>query len=249
MAMSSRNDDIGIREGEKEEVLQVVEDVDTFLRSGGDHVPDCVHVLPKLLERIVDKYNDGRKKLGEEPEDDKSFLNVVERIFKLSTCDTCDIALDQTSSVLEKAMSLLEKDLCSLLEEPKQKAPKKSFSFGSRSDLSLIPSKSPFLEQDQDNHDFPFNFSSQKISILNKITTTMITTGYQIECCMTFANFRRSAFTTALQRFGHRNMKMEDVYKMPWESLEGEITTWNQVIWHCTTVLFNTEQRLYDSVP
>ncbi|KAH1140758.1 hypothetical protein GLYMA_10G298300v4 [Glycine max] len=246
--MSSRNDDIGIREGEKEEVLQVVEDVDTFLRSGGDHVPDCVHVLPKLLERIVDKYNDGRKKLGEEPEDDKSFLNVVERIFKLSTCDTCDIALDQTSSVLEKAMSLLEKDLCSLLEEPKQKAPKKSFSFGSRSDLSLIPSKSPFLEQDQDNHDFPFNFSSQKISILNKITTTMITTGYQIECCMTFANFRRSAFTTALQRFGHRNMKMEDVYKMPWESLEGEIATWNQVVWHCTTVLFNAEQRLYDSI-
>lgn len=129
MAMSSRNDDIGIREGEKEEVLQVVEDVDTFLRSGGDHVPDCVHVLPKLLERIVDKYNDGRKKLGEEPEDDKSFLNVVDHIFKLSTCNTCNIALDQTSSILEKTMSLLEKDLCSLLEDPPKKNTKEIILF------------------------------------------------------------------------------------------------------------------------
>lgn len=115
--------------------------------------------------------------------------------------------------------------------------------------MSAIPTKYPPLGQDQDNQEFPFNFSTQKISIFNKISTTMIATGYKIECCMAFANFRQGDFKIELQRFGHRNMKMEDVYKMPWESLEGEITTWNQVIWHCTTVLFNTEQRLYDSVP
>ncbi|KAL5196282.1 Exocyst complex component EXO70B1 [Glycine soja] len=215
MDISSQNNDVGITEGKKEEVWQVVEYVDAFLLSSGEHVLDCVHVLPNLLERM----NSGRNKFGEEPKDDKSFLNVVDHIFKLSTCNTCNIALDQTSSILEKTMSF----------------------------LSAIPTKYPPLGQDQDNQEFPFNFSTQKISIFNKISTTMIATGYKIECCMAFANFRQGDFKIELQRFGHRNMKMEDVYKMPWESLEGEITTWNQVIWHCTTVLFNTEQRLYDS--
>ncbi|KAH1192330.1 Exocyst complex component EXO70B1 [Glycine max] len=88
MDISSQNNDVGITEGKKEEVWQVVEYVDAFLLSSGEHVLDCVHVLPNLLERMVNKYNSGRNKFGEEPKDDKSFLNVVDHIFKLSTCNT-----------------------------------------------------------------------------------------------------------------------------------------------------------------
>jgi len=129
MDISSQNNDVGITEGKKEEVWQVVEYVDAFLLSSGEHVLDCVHVLPNLLERMVNKYNSGRNKFGEEPKDDKSFLNVVDHIFKLSTCNTCNIALDQTSSILEKTMSLLEKDLCSLLEDPPKKKHERNHSF------------------------------------------------------------------------------------------------------------------------
>ncbi|KAK7390694.1 hypothetical protein VNO78_18702 [Psophocarpus tetragonolobus] len=235
MDMWSRNNDEGRREGEKEEE-----------GGGAEDVPDCIQVL----ERMVDRYNSEGSKFWEEAEDDKSFLDVVDRISKISTCGS-GIALDQTTSVLEKAMSLLEKDLCSLLlEQPQSKTPKKSSSFDSRSDLSAVieidSSRPP--HNHLDNQDFPFNFSSQKISLLNKIASAMISAGYQIECHMAFSNFRRTAFKTALQRFGYGYMKMEDVYRMPWESLEGEIATWNQVVWHCTTVLFNAERRLYDSI-
>nr|KYP75532.1 Exocyst complex component 7 [Cajanus cajan] len=241
-------------DGEKEELMQVVEDVDAFLliigANGGKDVPDCVRVLPKLFEDMLDSYNCGRTKFGEDATYDNSFLDVVNRMYKLSTSCSCSNTLDQTSSVLEKAMSLLEKDLCSLLEEPK--TPNKSFSFGSRSDLSVIfeidSPEPPQHEQDHYHQDFLTHLSTHKISILNKIATTMIVVGYETECCIAFANFRRSAFKTALQRLGYRSMRMEDVCKMSWETLEREITTWNQVVRHCTTMLFNAERRLYDSI-
>ncbi|RDX99777.1 Exocyst complex component EXO70B1, partial [Mucuna pruriens] len=251
MDMPSRSIIVRRVEGEKEELTQVLVEVDAFLCNvgdcGGEDVPECVRVLSKLVGHMVDRYNSGRSKFGEEEVDDESFLNALDRIYKLSTCCSMS-ALDQTSSVLEKAMSLLEKELCSLLDDPK--TPKKSFSFGSRSDLYVTPEiESPKpLEQDQDNQDFPANFSEHKISILNKIATAMIAVGYHNECCMTFANFRRNAFKTRLQKFRYGTLRIEDVYKMSWESLEGEIATWNQVVPHCTTILFNAERRLYDSV-
>ncbi|XP_027367788.1 exocyst complex component EXO70B1 [Abrus precatorius] len=222
----------------KSNVGSVLEDVD---------VPDCVGVLPKLL----DKYESGRSKFGEEAEDDKSFLDALQAISKLCLCDTSLSALDAQ----EKAMSFLETELCLLLDHPKSKTPKKSFSFGSHpSHDSPVPDNDSPKLPPQDHHDhhanedFPPNFSAQKRSVLKKIASAMIAAGYQTECCMAFAAFRRTAFKTALQRFGYRSVRMEDVYKMQWESLEGEIATWNKVVGHSTTVLFSAERRLYDSV-
>ncbi|KAL2323800.1 hypothetical protein Fmac_022858 [Flemingia macrophylla] len=256
MDLSSRKSDVERIEGNKEELVQILEDMDVFLltvgANGGEDVPDCVYVLPKLLEHMLDNYNRGRNKFGEDETYDDSFLDVANRIYKLSTCCSCSITLilDQTSSVLEKAMSLLEKDLCSILEDPKTQD--KSFSFGSHSDLCVIfdtdSPNPPQQEQDHDHQDFFTNLSTNKISILSKIATTMIVVGYETECCMAFANFRRSAFKTALQRYGYGSMRMDDVSKMSWESLEKEITTWNQVVRHCTTMLLNAERRLYDSI-
>lgn len=251
--MSSRKGGVDRGEGEEEELAHVVEDVDAFLCSGGEYVPECVDKLSKLLERMVDGYNNGKNRFGVEPTYDNSFFDAVDRISKLSDSDSiCLSSLDQTSSVLEKAMSLLEEDLCSLLQEPK--TPKKSFSFGSRSDwssLSVSETDSPSPTQHdhpQDNQEFPTNFSTHKISILNKIATAMLAAGYHTECCITFSNFRLTAFKTTLQKFGFVSTRLEDVSKMSWESLEAEIATWNHVVRHCTTVLFNAERRLYHSI-
>ncbi|KAG4908743.1 hypothetical protein JHK82_057394 [Glycine max] len=106
MDISSQNNDVGITEGKKEEVWQVVEYVDAFLLSSGEHVLDCVHVLPNLLERMVNKYNSGRNKFGEEPKDDKSFLNVVDHIFKLSTCNTCVVLTKWSTKKLFKFLDM-----------------------------------------------------------------------------------------------------------------------------------------------
>jgi len=217
-----------------------------------------VPALAKQLERMVDRYNSGRIKfVGEDEEaeeEDKSFLqflDVVDRISTASaTLSTSTQELDQIALVLEKAMSLLEKRLSFLLHPvPKSKPPIKSLSFGSPSHLSAVPDTYSPRPPQQDHHaQDPFHFSPQKISTLNKIATAMIAAGYHIECYLAFANFRRTAFRTTLQTFGFGNTKMEDLYKMPWESLEAEIATWNQVVWHCTTVLFQSERKLYESI-
>ncbi|XP_061364191.1 exocyst complex component EXO70C1-like [Gastrolobium bilobum] len=267
-SFSSRNNSSNVG---KEALPQVLEEVDRFLDNNNaatpmvrEVVPDCVLLLSNLLDSMVDKYNIninmGRhmtiSKFGHDPEDEKSFLDAVDRISKLCTTLSCSSALDKTSSVLQKAMSFLEKDLCALLQDPKHKhqskTHNKSSSFGSLQDSDLcanIHSESPaasFNDHDQ-NEDFP-SFSKEKLSILNKIATAMILSGYQTECCMAFAHFRRSAFKTVLQSFGYANVTMEDIHRMQWESLEGEIMTWNKVVRHCTTVLFNAERRLYESV-
>ncbi|XP_004497483.1 exocyst complex component EXO70C1 [Cicer arietinum] len=242
---------------------QVLEDVDCFLNSittssPQKEVPNCVVVLTKLLDYMMDKYK--RSKFGQEPKFDKYFLNGVDRIFKLSnTLSLSPSCLDKTSSVLEKAMSILENDLCALLQDPKSKTnysrpavpPKKSSSFGSLQlqfqlqDEREIPRPN---NQDHDDDDLLPTFSTENISIMNKIADVMINMGYHTECCMTFTNFRRNYFKAALRKLGQTGVRMEEVYKMQWESLEGEIATWNKVFRHCTTVLFNAERKLYESI-
>ncbi|KAK7358069.1 hypothetical protein VNO80_17369 [Phaseolus coccineus] len=229
---------------------------------------DDVPALAKHLELMVDRYNSGRSKfVGEDEEaeeEDNSFLQFLDMVDRISTASSTSSTssssssssviasheLDEIALVLEKAMSLLEKRLSSLLhQDPKTKPPNKSLSFGSPSYLSAYPdTHSPRPPQHDHHVQDPFNFSPQKISTLNKIATAMIAAGYHIECYLAFANFRRTAFRTTLQKFGFGSTKMEDLYKMPWESLGAEIATWNQVVWHCTTVLFQSERSLYESI-
>lgn len=279
MSFSSRNSRDTGNEGEKDHLRdpplplpQVLDDVDRFLNNthppcaSAGEVPDCVLVLPKLLNSMVDKYNTGNggrggriNKLGQDPQDDHSFLDAVDRISKLtSTLSLNGHPVDKTSSALENAMCIIERDLCALLLHPKQdspfqsktRAPKKSSSSGS---LTLLlqdhdnESPRPPNHLDAGDEDLP-TFSAEKLSILNKIATAMISAGYETECFMAFAYLRRNAFKAALQKLGYASVRMEEVYKMQWESLEREIATWNKVVRHCTTVLFNAERRLYDSV-
>ncbi|CAL0316305.1 unnamed protein product [Lupinus luteus] len=262
---------------------KVLEEVDHFLHNSTIHdsnddkvVPECVLLLTKLLDSMVEKYNAGQRnskhcsKFGQDPKGDKSFLDIVDRISKVCNTLNTSTALDEASSILEKAMRFLEKDLISILQPrksmntsvsnntyefqiktPKKKFPRKTFSFGSLNlhDSNFMENESPKENpyEDEEDEEFP-SFSQEKVSILNKIATAMINAGYDAEFCMVFADSRRNAFKTALQSFGYDVMNMEDIHKMQWELLEGQITMWNSVVKHCTTVLFNAERRLYDSL-
>ncbi|PNX93739.1 exocyst complex component 7-like protein [Trifolium pratense] len=258
---------------------QVLEDVDCFLNNNNaattthnssreEQVPNCVVVLHKLLESMMDKYNRSagcngsrRSKFGKNPKNDKSFLYMVDRIFKLSTTTTTTLNLDKTTSILERVMFILENDLCALLEDHISKnwrptpppPPRKSSSFGSLQfqlqdhERESPKPGNPDDEDDEDDGLLP-TFSPEDLSVLNKIVTVMINVGYHTECCMAFTNYRRIAFKTVLQKLGYTCIRMDEVYKMQWEFLEGEIATWNRVFRHCTSVLFNAERKLYNSV-
>ncbi|GAU12041.1 hypothetical protein TSUD_00050 [Trifolium subterraneum] len=249
---------------------QILEDVDCFLDNATTHssreeIPNCVVVLHKLLDSMMDKYNRGcngrRSKFGKDPNDDKSFLYMVDRIFKLSTTlNLSDFYLDKTTSILERVMFILENDLCALLEDHISKncrptpTPRKSSSFGSLQlqfqlqDERESPKPNNLDDEDDEDDDLLPIFSTEDLSVLHKIVTVMINVGYHTECCMTFTNFRRIAFKNLLQKLGFTCIRMDEVYKMQWELLEGEIATWNRVLRHCTSVLFNAERKLYNSV-
>ncbi|KAI4343426.1 hypothetical protein L6164_010774 [Bauhinia variegata] len=254
---------------------EVVYEVDQFLERS-DHesrveVPESVLLLPKLVGSMVEKYDGTRYKFkfGRDPEEDTRFLEAVDRISKVSNklsntkTQTWSRVLDKNISAQEKAMYLLEKELCNLLEDPKAnpsdcpasrtptKSAKKSSSFNSLfdSDLSAIPEheSSPASTCTPDEEEFP-GFSPETVSNMNKIATAMIDAGYEIECHVTFSNFRRTAFKSLLHDLGYVTVSMEDIQKMNWESLEGQIGTWNNVVRHCTTTLFAGERKLYESV-
>ncbi|XP_058771981.1 exocyst complex component EXO70C1-like [Vicia villosa] len=260
---------------DKIHLSQVLEDVDYFLNSvttpnssSTDEVPNCVVLLHKLLESMIDKYNKPsrgtRIKFGRDPEIYKSFLDAVERIFKLSiTSSLGDLYLDRTSSILEKAMFILENDICALLQRPKSKiyrstptpTTKKSASFGSlqlhfqlQDERDSLRLNNQDDDDDDDDGDLLPNFSLQELSIMNNITTSMIAAGYHLECCMAITAFRRNSFKNVLRKLGYTFLKMDEVYKMQWDLLEGEIVTWNKVFRHCTNVLFKAERKLYDSI-
>lgn len=250
----------------------VLEDVDCFLNNtkttnsiSREEIPNCVVVLHKSLESMMDKYNRGRRgrrsRFGQDLNDDNLFLDAVDRILKLSTTMSLSgFFLDKTSSVLEKVMIILENDLCAILHHPKSKTsrptppPVKSSSFGSlqlqfdlQDERESLRSNNLVDEDDKDGNLLP-TFSTEEIFVMNKIATVMINAGYHTECCMTITNFRRNAFKNVMQKLGYTCVRMGDVYKMQWESLEGEILTWNKAFRHCTTVLFNIERKLYNSI-
>ncbi|CAI8601618.1 unnamed protein product [Vicia faba] len=222
-------------------VSRVLQDVDCFLNNSSptDQVPNCVVDLHKLLECMIDKYNKrGRGtgiRFGRDPQDDKSFLDAVERILKLS------ITSNLNHLYVEKAMFILENDICALLQRPKSsktyrptptptRQPRKSASSGSlQLHFQLQDERDSLRLNNQDDEDDDDN-------------------GYHIECCMAFTVFRRNSFKNVLWKLGYTFPRMEEVYKMQWELLEGQIVTWNKVFRHCTNVLFKTERMLYDTV-
>ncbi|KNA24219.1 hypothetical protein SOVF_017660 [Spinacia oleracea] len=94
---------------------------------------------------------------------------------------------------------------------------------------------------------FPF-FSSDSVSSIRLIANAMIIAGYETECCNVFLIARRHTFEEELKRQGLDKISTDDVQKMNWEPLEGEISTWIRVFKHCTSILLPGEQTFYESV-
>ncbi|CAA6668421.1 unnamed protein product [Spirodela intermedia] len=62
--------------------------------------------------------------------------------------------------------------------------------------------------------------------MLRRIASTMVSAGYEAECCQVFAVLRRNVFELGISSLGFEKMSIEEVQKMPWESLEGVIAAW-----------------------
>ncbi|XP_030491260.2 exocyst complex component EXO70C1 [Cannabis sativa] len=238
--------------------------------------PNSVELLCKMTESMIDKYNEGQSsliKFGKDPENDTSFSDALRRVSKLSNelgkYPVFNASVNRASSVLQRAMSFLEEEFRALLEDSKndnkdssssssdpksQDKTSKQSSFNNNnnheySDRCVIGGDSDQQQQSgqASEEEFP-GFSQETVSKLNTIANTMISAGYDTECCMAYSISRRSAFKAALEKLGYDSISIDDVQRMQWESLEGEIATWITIVRQCTAVLFPNEMKLSDSV-
>ncbi|XP_021813939.1 exocyst complex component EXO70B1 [Prunus avium] len=236
-------------------------------------VPDSVESLSKTVESMINKYGRSLARFGENEDEDESFIDAVIRISRISTMlddfsssSKTGTALNRTSTVLQRAMAQLDEEFRNLLLLDQQDAngaksdynPEQSFSSKITSKLSSFNSNSSGSnhgsvrgQQPQPEPDrlveFP-SFSEESISTMNKIATTMIAAGYENECCMVYSISRRNAFKSALNNIGYESISIDEVQRMPWESLQGEIGTWISVVKLCSSVLFSGERKLCDAV-
>lgn len=259
-------------------VPQVLEDVDKFLetlstgndKSNPPEIPNSVESLLKMIKKMTIDY-DSKAKFGVNQEQDSLFvgsLNGISRLINLisqftsnSTTASC---LNQASYVLHRAMSFLDSEFRAILEScyhtnnanPKTPKSSRESSFGSHqeSDRCILPEcEGSHQESDHcilpEYEDKEFHaYSPEAISNMNKIATSMISSGYEFECCMVYNMVRRNAFNSELDKLGFENISIDDVQRMQWESLEGKIALWISVIKHFSSVLFSGERKLCVSV-
>ncbi|KAL2547234.1 exocyst subunit exo70 family protein C1 [Forsythia ovata] len=148
--------------------------------------------------------------------------------------------------VLQRAMAFLEEEFRSLLEDCRNN-PQSNY------DIFLKNSSFNYKNQDQSDQgetesgDFPA-YSLEVVTKMNKIACAMISAGYETECCQVYSVSRRIAFNEQMKRLEFEKINMDDVLKMQWETLEGEISRWIKVVKTCSGSLFPGEKNLGESI-
>lgn len=240
-----------------------------------DQVPHSIEHLSDIVESMVSKYNAVKNSMrfGRDSEKDYAFLDALTRISRVSqklgqfpSNSATASTLNRTSSILQKAMSFLDEEFRLLLDDTKAanresdqklQKPAKQSSFNNlnnlESDRCVLADRcnnninNNNNESSDQDAEYP-GFSLETVSNMNKIATAMILAGYETECCMAFSISRRTAFRSALDKLGYDHLSIDDIHKMSWESLEGEITTWIAVVRQCSSVLFAGERKLCDTI-
>ncbi|KAG2334193.1 hypothetical protein Bca52824_005373 [Brassica carinata] len=160
--------------------------------------------------------------LGRDETADSAFILAVNRISK-SVMTLRELRLDSTpvsswlnraSSVQNRAASLLDEEFRHLLDRSREKNKKNN-----NADLSSDSTHESDRCVLQEEETFP-DFPPESISTLEKIAGAMISAGYEAECCMSYEMSRRHAFKEELSEVGFEGINVEDVQRIPWESLE-----------------------------
>ncbi|CAN4094807.1 unnamed protein product [Withania somnifera] len=253
-----------------EDVKKFSEDIDRFVdvlstchdKSNPPEVPETVETFSKFIESKINKHNtceSSATKFSKMSEEDYIFIEAVSRLSKLTNSlsefpsgSKIMRSLNRTSMVLQRAMTLMEEDLRTLLEDNS----KDSSSGGRTYKNSSFNSNRLLVDGDQcvltllessGEEEYP-SFPPDAVTRINRIASAMILSGYERECCQVYSISRRNAFVEQMKKLEYEKINVEDVQRMPWDSLEGEITRWIRVVKSCSTTLFPGEKRLGDTV-
>ncbi|KAH0907440.1 hypothetical protein HID58_039267 [Brassica napus] len=231
---------------------QVMEAVDDFIQSLSSstdplqEIPPAVEPFPETVDSLVSKMESSG--LGRDETEDSAFINAVNRI-SISVIRLRELNLDSTpvsswlnraSSVQHRAVSLLDEEFRHLLDRSKDNKKKNG-------DEHNKHDESDDNNPPQEEETFP-DIPPESIPTLKKIAGAMISAGYETECCMSYETSRRHAFKEELSEIRFEGINVDDVQRIPWESLQGEIASWISIVRRCSSVLFPGELSLCRTV-
>ncbi|XP_010927946.1 exocyst complex component EXO70C1-like [Elaeis guineensis] len=220
-----------------------------------------------MLEMEIATYESGEQKWSPD-HDEICLLDAFNRLHKLTSALTplssnakYNHAMNRTGSALHHAMAFLEDEFFSLLDEnsrAKQQDPGSASSKTKRPPSFSRPQQQPQQQHEQDRcilpsaesstHEDSPTYPPDVVERLRGIAAAMISAGYVTECSEVFAVARHNAFYAGLSSLGFEKIGIDDVQKMAWDSLEGEIATWIRAFRHSITVSFPSERELFDIV-
>ncbi|ESQ41256.1 hypothetical protein EUTSA_v10012910mg [Eutrema salsugineum] len=249
---------------------QVMEAVDDFIQLISSaaaekdplrEIPPAVEPFPETVDSLVSKMESSG--LGRDETEDSAFIDAVNRISKSVTrlrelrLDSTPVSswLNRASSVQHRAVSLLDEEFRHLLDRSRE-TKNSDGNNGNHNNQKPPPSNSTHEsdrcalqdnDPSQEEESFP-DFPPESISTLKKIAGAMISAGYEAECCMSYEMSRRHAFKEELSEVGFEGINVEDVQRIAWESLEGEIASWISIVRRCSAVLFPGELSLCNTI-
>jgi len=180
--------------------------------------------------------------------------------------------LNETSVVHHRSMVFSEEVLRLLLDEPMDQNSNSSISkhwdaslknlkerfqsFAAHPEMgtggggdsnALQEKKSEVGDDENEAIHFP-SFTPQCLCNIGLISGAMILGGHEAEFCNIFAIARRHAFEEELKKLGFDKVSVDDIQKITWEPLEGEVVTWIKIFKQCFSDLFPCEKQFYELI-
>ncbi|EPS68488.1 hypothetical protein M569_06277, partial [Genlisea aurea] len=233
---------------------KISDDVDRFIdailaiedkSSGIGAVPDCVDHFSKIVEAKIATFSSGKL--------DSGIMESVRRVSRLenalSQFPNVTPALNQASVAVQRAMAILEEEFRVLIDDSGPEISGVVHKFASFDSKDRTEDADRCSSQRDANSGNYLPYSPETVSKMREIASTMISAGYETECCQVYYISRRNAIRNQATKLEiNASLNMEDVARMPWESLEVEISKWMNAVKTCSETIFPAERSLAESV-
>ncbi|CAN6467413.1 unnamed protein product [Victoria cruziana] len=246
---------LGDEEKEREEEDRVLdlhsEELGAFLSGldladGGD-MTECADRFVDGLARRIATYETGAGSIDWR-RDCSSFLTLVTRLRGLvealsSRKGSGSPLADQAGAVLRRAMSFLEEEFRSILEEQSNREDEgpEPADHGPTPTASEVPESAKSVPYEP--------YPSETVAILRQMSKVMTESGHDTECRQVYSIARKAFLEEAIsEKMGIERVGIEEVQRMPWDALELEIGKWVRAFRRCLGVYLAGERRLCDSV-
>lgn len=229
----------------------LLQEIDLFLATLND-LEQPAESPPELPEPVISKFLDVVEKVitkycsGDEPwvpeDDDHPLLATINRvaiinseIIKHYSDSKYTRIIDRSGSILHRCMVFLEDKFHLLLLEDRN-----------ANLCCIIPPPPEETEGKSEKPSLPY--TSKIVERLRGIADSMISAGYVTECCQAFATARHNAFRSIISSLGYERSSIDDILRMPWETLEGQIPMWIKSCQHTIKEVIPCERELVEKV-